>query len=201
METETAAEAEAEAAEAEEEAAAERRRSPAFGVNVSKESLEVNEGSNGGYQLTLSGQPTGDVNITVHVPDGAGVSVMRETIRFTQRNWNWRQTVVLSGLEDGNTRDEAPVTITHTVSGGGYDGVKIDPVTVTVRDDDERRVHAAPSALTVQQGQTRRYRISLEAEPSGPVIGDHEGPGGKRPERQAQDDPVHQSGLGHATRL
>ena len=109
------------------------------------------------------------MNITVHVPDGVGVSVMRETIRFTQRNWNWRQTVVLSGVEDGNTRDEAPVTITHTVLGGGYDGVKIDPVTVTVRDDDERRVHTTPSALTVQQGQTRRYRIFLEAEPSGPV--------------------------------
>ena len=70
--------------------------------------------------------------------------------------------------EDGNAVDET-VTLTHTVSrGGGYDGVVLPNLEVTVADNDGGIV-ADPTALTVAEGGTGTYGLKLTRAPTSDV--------------------------------
>ena len=71
------------------------------------------------------------------------------------------------------------VTLTHTVAGGGYDGVEASSVVVTVSDND-RGVTVSETALTVDEEDTTgsSYTVVLDAEPTGEVtvtVGGHAG--------------------------
>ena len=105
------------------------------GVTVAPTALTVTEGSSRSYTLKLNSQPTGDVTVTV---DGASgdVTVDKETLTFTTVNWGTEQTVTVRAAEDDDAVADPPVTLTHTVSGGGYAGVSASDVTVNVTEDD-----------------------------------------------------------------
>ena len=102
------------------------------GVTVSTGNLTVTEGSSANYTVKLDTEPTGDVIIAVNVPSGSEVSVDDETLRFTTSNWNSPQTVTVRAEADEDAVADAPVTLSHTVSGNDYQGVSADNVTVTI---------------------------------------------------------------------
>ena len=97
--------------------------------------------------------------------------------------------------EDSNAVDET-VTLTHTVSlGGGYDGVVLPDLEVTVADNDGG-IEADPAALTVAEGGTRNLRADAHA---GPNLGrDGDGAGGRRSGDDGPGDAhLHGGQLGH----
>ncbi len=103
------------------------------GVTVSTDNLTVTEGSSANYTVKLDTEPTGDVIITVNVPSGSEVSIDGdETLRFTTSNWNQVKTVTVRAQADEDAVADAPVTLSHTVSGNDYQGVSADNVTVTI---------------------------------------------------------------------
>ena len=65
--------------------------------------------------------------------------------------------MVSAAEDDDSTQDRA--TVTHTVSGGDYDGVTADSVAVTVTDNDTPGVTVTPPSLTVGEGSTRHVRL------------------------------------------
>ena len=94
--------------------------------------LGVIEGGSEDYTLVLASQPTGEVTVTITVPDpeeedvnphGATVAPMELT--FTRDDWDDAQTVTVSVEEDANADDPEDATLSYEVSGANYGGVTV----------------------------------------------------------------------------
>ena len=106
------------------------------GVSVHPTSVTVTEGdANAGYAVKLATKPTSDVTVMVHGAN-ADVSVSPRSLTFTPLNWDRPQTVTVEAVNDSVAEREERVTLTHTVSGGDYDGVAAAPVSVQVVNND-----------------------------------------------------------------
>ena len=141
-------------------------------VTFSPNSLTIDEGENGTYNVVLESQPDGPVTITPS-SDNGDVTV-DESLSFHGDNWHIPQTVTVSAAHDDDAIDDT-ATITHTVEaseGSGYGNVTAAPVSVTVKDDDlevEPGVRLSVSALTIDEGENGTYNVVLESQPDGPV--------------------------------
>ena len=155
------------------------------GVTVTPRALTVTEGSAAGtYTVVLNTEPTGTVTITLGGLDDAkdqSLMVTPTTLTFTQRNWNIAQMVSVSAVEDSDgtgtdpdgtgPRLNTPVMLTHSVNGGGYSGVTVTAlgVSVTVRDNDTAGLTVTPTRLEIAQGSSRTYTVVLNTKPTGDV--------------------------------
>ena len=138
-----------------------------LGVDTSAQTLTVSEGDSRTYQVVLSHRPSGDVSVVVNDPtDNSDVTASPDSLTFTADNWNIAQTVTVSAAHDDDGSDES-ATVTHSVSGGGYDGVSAPDIEVTVTDDD-RGIVFDPTSLTVPEGDATgaTYTVKLATEPS-----------------------------------
>ena len=111
------------------------------GVTVSATSLSIDEGATATYTVKLDSQPTGDVTVAIAGHSGtditlSGATLSNDALTFTAENWDMAQTVTVTAGEDDDAVDEEEATLTHTVTGGDYGGVKADDVTVNVTDND-----------------------------------------------------------------
>ena len=147
------------------------------GAELTPPALEVNEGTTGSYTVVLTEAPTGSVTVTVAGASGTLLSVSPMTLVFTTSSWAVAQTVDVTTEEDANAVDET-VTLTHTASGGGYDGVSLPDLEVTVADNDGGIV-ADPVELTVAEGGTGTYGLTLTRAPTSDVTVTVTGDAGK----------------------
>ena len=106
------------------------------GVTVTPTALTIPEGASASYTVVLTSEPTADVTVAVQVPEGAEISVDATELTFTAEDWNQAQTVTLTAAQDADAVTDDPVTIRHAVSGGDYDTVTAESVTVTITEDD-----------------------------------------------------------------
>ena len=109
------------------------------GVTVSEKALTVHEGDQEGtsFSVKLNSQPTASVSVTPVVPPGAAVEVAPRTLTFLPIEWNTAKTVVVTAKDDSDVDNDAHVTLTFTVAGGGYDAVAVDSVEVMIEEDDQ----------------------------------------------------------------
>ena len=105
------------------------------GVQVSKDSLVIGEGSSATYTVVLVSDPTGPVTITPTVSGAADVSVSPLSLPFTAGNWHRSQTVTVSAAYDPGFRDDDAV-ISHQVTGAKYSGEPAADVRIVVEDAD-----------------------------------------------------------------
>ena len=142
------------------------------GVTVSPTDLTVIEGSSDTftYTVVLDSEPTDTVTVTVEKTPGSDADVRVSPARLTFRanNWDDKQTVRVSADDDPDNADDT-ATITHTVSGGDYEGETADAVDVTVEDDE---AEATAVTLTVNRdvpesstGTVVRVTGTLNGEP------------------------------------
>ncbi|MYI35120.1 MAG: hypothetical protein F4118_01645, partial [Acidimicrobiaceae bacterium] len=107
----------------------------------------------GTYTVVLAAAPRHDVTVTVTAPAGLLVDgpddgtdgTDSETLTFTTGNWNTAQTVTVSGVDDDIDQGAAyTLSVTHAAASSDqrYDKIGIDPVAVTVTDDEARPVAA-----------------------------------------------------------
>ena len=108
-------------------------------VTVSERVLMVLEGDQQGtsFSVKLNSQPTALVRVTPVVPTGADVEVAPGTLSFMPIEWNTAKTVVVTAKDDSDVDNDAPVTLTFAVAGGGYDAVAVDSVEVMIEEDDQ----------------------------------------------------------------
>ena len=84
------------------------------------------------YTVVLGARPSGDVTVTPVSDDPALVGVSGP-LTFTRENWYVAQTVTVTGLNPADRSGaRLPVTISHTVAGGGYGAVEADDVEIIV---------------------------------------------------------------------
>ncbi len=146
-------------------------RPPTVTVTESGGTTDVTEGgTQDTYDVVLDAQPTGAVTITVS-PD-SDVSVNTTTLVFTTGNWSVAQTVTTTAVDDGVVEGAHTGTVTHSSSGGGYDGVSINSVVANVTDDDAASVtvtESGGSTDVTEGGAQDSYDVVLDLEPSGTV--------------------------------
>ena len=128
-------------------------------------SVTVNEGMSGSYTVALRSQPTDTV--TVPITAGGDVTTNPTSLTFTTINWNAAQPVTVTAAEDADGSEDTQA-LTHTATGGDYDGVT-GTVTVTVRDNDTPGVRTSTTALTVVEGAMATYTVQLNTQPAGNV--------------------------------
>ena len=93
------------------------------------------EGESNTYTVVLTSEPTADVTVTVGGASG-DVSVTGSPLTFTSSNWREAQTVTVNAAEDMDAVVDAAVILTHTVTGGDYQGQSANSVVVTITEDD-----------------------------------------------------------------
>ncbi len=137
------------------------------GLDLSSRRVRVTEGLDVSYTVTLTAQPSADITVTASGASG-DVSVNPETLTFTTNDWNTEQTVTVTAAEDSDADTDVEVTLTHRASGAGYGSVT-DSVAVEVVEDDAAGISVAPVSLSVTEGGSATYALSLTAEPASNV--------------------------------
>ena len=134
-------------------------------VRVSQDTLSVAEADTAGslYDVVLADEPTSDVTVTVGGTEDSDVTASPTALTYTTANWDKAQTVTVTAAEDADAVDDT-LTLVHSASGGGYDGVSAD-VVVTVFDDD-----GANRAPSFDEG-TSATRSVAENTTSGSPVG------------------------------
>ena len=118
------------------------------GVVIDPTVLAVPEGGNNTYTVKLTTEPTANVRVGMTaVLSATDISVDSEVLTFTPDNWNEAQTMTVRAVEDNDAITNDPVTLTHTASGGGYDDVVVDDVTVTITENDTPMLSIADVSL------------------------------------------------------
>ena len=126
------------------------------GVEIYPTELTMPEDGSDTYTVVLTSRPTADVTVTVTVPSGADVTVDPSPLTFTEDNWHTPQTVMVSASADADTEDDE-VALSHTVSGGGYQGVAVDDVEVKITETDvtaNSRPVFATTSFDVEENET-----------------------------------------------
>ena len=108
-------------------------------VTVAPTELRVREGGAGAYELRLQLKPTATVTVRLSVTGDDDLSASHASVSFAPSNWTWRRRVRVYASVDRD-RDNGVATIKHRVSSRdiAYDGIAVDAVTVTERDNDLR---------------------------------------------------------------
>ena len=148
----------------------------------SKTGLTVREGDAAGssYTVKLATLPSGSVSVSITGHAGTDLTLDKTTLTFTVDNWDVVQTVAVTAAEDDDAVTVAGVTLTHTVSGGGYGSTTVPNVEVSITEDDSADIVLSKTGLTVTEGDAAgtSYTVKLATQPSGSVsvsISGHDG--------------------------
>ena len=142
------------------------------GVVVSVTDLDVDEGTTGDYTVALTSEPTADVEVTVAGATTA-LTVMPATLTFSSTDWRTAQTVQVTAAQDDDAVDEAPVTLTHSATGGGYGSLSIDAVRVVAVDDDRPELSLTQSLAVDEGAGSADFVVRLDKPSSRPLTVDY----------------------------
>ena len=130
----------------------------------------VGEGGAFSYRVKLASKPSGPVVLNVDSSNPVAVVASPTALRFTAGNWNVYQSVQVRSINDGVAGPAASAVLTHRVSGGGYDAVSADAVTVSVDGvNGSGSVEFDGVPLLLTEGGSGRYGVRLDTKPAGPV--------------------------------
>jgi hypothetical protein len=90
------------------------------GIILSKTVLETDEnGSADEFNVSLSSQPTDAVILNIVTSNPEEVALSTLNVMFTPDNWNTRQSITVTGINDGLNDDDAPFSISIVASSAG----------------------------------------------------------------------------------
>ena len=117
-------------------------------VVVEPTELRVREGNSATYELRLKLRPTATVTVRLSVVGDNDVSASPASVSFDPSNWTVRRRIRVYASEDSD-QDNGVATINHRVSSRdvAYDGISVDAVSVTERDNDLRLDRVAGVAV------------------------------------------------------
>ena len=100
------------------------------GVSASESVLRVSEGESGTYEVALRSRPDDTVTVNITGHEGTDVSVNPASLAFTVDDWSTARTVTVGVAADDDSVPDTAVTLVHQPSGGGFDDMGGDLVTV-----------------------------------------------------------------------
>ncbi|WP_404789623.1 DUF4347 domain-containing protein [Altericista sp. CCNU0014] len=107
-------------------------------------------GAGDSYTLVLNSQPTSNVTIALQNSPANQISTGVTSLTFTPANWNIPQVVNVSAVDDANSEGVHLATINHTVTSAdpSYNGLAIDPLTVTISDNESVPIAFSQKVIT-----------------------------------------------------
>lgn len=143
-----------------------------YGITVSPLELELSEGEKKSYTVKLTSQPKSDVTFTIN--HDAQVKPDKETIVFSKENWNTVQKVEFEAVDDSIVEENPhSCKINHNVtsSDNNYSGLTIQPIKVTIKDNDSPGIEITPRTFELKEGEeSKKYSIQLKSQPTSDVI-------------------------------
>lgn len=143
------------------------------GGDVSPTGITVFEGGAGAtFTVVLSAMPSGPVTIPISVSDDTEITADVTELTFTAANFAMAQTVTIDAIDDTEVEPGQTLSvIVGAATGGGYDGVDLTDVSVTVVDNDVPTVAVMPQVLTTNEtGTTATFTVSLNPPPTADVV-------------------------------
>jgi hypothetical protein len=107
-------------------------------IALAPTSVSVREGATGQYSIVLGTAPTSTVQVMISA--SGPITISTSTIDFTLENWNVPVVVRVTADNDTVDTGNRSATITNTVSttAGGYSGLTLPSVSISVLEDDQR---------------------------------------------------------------
>ena len=125
------------------------------GLMVSADSLSVEAGGSASYTMALATEPMGEVTVSISGGEGSGVTVAPTHLTFSEGNWDRPQSVGIRAAETSPAL-AAPVTLSHTASGGNYGGLTADVVVNVAADAVAKE---AKKAWHLRLGRTVSHQV------------------------------------------
>ncbi len=139
-------------------------------VVVGSSTLRMEEGASTTYTVVLTSAPEGGDVVITPSSSNTVVATVAGALTFTAANWNTAQNISVTSIYDYDANVEAPVTITHAVSGADYADLTAGNVVVTVTETDVASVTISQSSLDIDEGSTTTYTVVLTSEPNNDVV-------------------------------
>ena len=143
-----------------------------YGITISPIELLLKEGEKKDYTVQLKSQPKSDVTFTI-IHDSQ-TQIDKETLTFTDKNWNTAQTVSVTAVDDSMVEENPHITkVTHTVTSSdkNYSGLTIDTIKVSIEDNDSPGIEISPTTLELAEGdKPKKYSIKLKSQPTSDVV-------------------------------
>ena len=136
-------------------------------LNVTVDVLTLQEGGEAGFQVSLNGEPSNDVEITFA---GYEESPLRPPPFFTIQSSEWRESkpVTLMAMEDNEDFEDETFNLVLTANGGDYVNVT-KTVSITIKDNDKP---LGPVIVSIEEDKIvteDKEMIQLEVELSRPT--------------------------------
>lgn len=137
------------------------------GVSISKQELTIAEGESDDYTVRLNARPLSTVTVNINGQDVVTPDPSRLT--FTTSNYNILQTVELTANQDNNAVNEE-IEVTHSVSSSdaAYSRISVNPVAVTVIDDDAG-VSITADSDSINEGDTITFTLKRTGNTDDPI--------------------------------
>ncbi len=147
----------------------------AVGIELTPSSIAVTEEASNSYQVELSTEPSENVMVTITGVE-TGITLDNDnnpetpitSLIFLTGSWNVAQTVTVSVANDDNADNEL-ITLTHTATSQDtqYNNLTKE-LEVNVTDNDAAGL-SAPQTLSVNEGETAEFAVSLSSFPTADV--------------------------------
>lgn len=125
--------------------------------------LSITETTQTTFNVTLQFQPARDTTVSVTSLDTGVMTVSPGSLTFTPANYNLPHTVTVTGFHDDNlSTDTRSVQLLEPAIG------TVD-VQVKVTDVDHQAIVLGAASLTVPEGTSKAFDVSLRFDPGGPV--------------------------------
>ncbi len=111
------------------------------------------------FTVRLSEQPRNDVTVDIRKQTGSELNLDKMQLDFTRDTWNTDQTVKVTAIEDEDDLTRELETLTLVASGDDFSDADT-TVSVTIIDKDELSLEA-PSEITIIEGASRTFTVSL----------------------------------------
>ena len=133
-------------------------------VTVAPTELTIGEGGTGQYTVVLDTLPSDNVTVNIAVPSGTDLSVSPSgPLTFTAATWSQAQVVTVTAEEDDDADTDPAVTLTHTVTGGDYEGENAAGVTVSITENDHSVSFSASDYTATEGGDDAQVTVLLNA--------------------------------------
>jgi hypothetical protein len=124
-------------------------------------------GASDSYSVVLNAAPSGTVSFTAS--PNAQLQLSPGSLQFNAMNWNIPQTLTVTAVDDAVVEGSHSGVISHSVSGGGYDGVSVPSITVAITDNDSATV--STQALSINEGNSGNTAFTFVLQLNGQVAG------------------------------
>ena len=141
------------------------------GLRVSATAVTVEEGDTVSFGVSLTTQPNSEVRVAVTSSDPEVVQISTgAALIFTPANWSAEQQVTLTGKEDADAVNETAVIRLDPDSGDPvYGSLPDSTLNAAVVDDDVAGLRVSATAVTVEEGDTVSFGVSLTTQPNSEV--------------------------------